>query len=773
MPYKSAKQKRLMQAVQHSPEFAQKVGIPQSVGRKFAEHKAKGGSIKKAANIIRTYHGGAGELPAAIRPGSRLHTSPDPEVANSYALERSGGDNMFEPAWMMPLDVDVSGYGSGDDLYDAWRHIYPHKAHDEWLDSHPSQAAIADDPSVIQELIRRGVKGIKGAWDFGFNDSQKEVPTVVVIDPKTAKGAYTKKAKGGLAHLAGGGSVKGGLNLFSNLMEYVRSLNIAKPLPAEGWEQMLKAPEYKLEGVKFPIPPEEHQFFGTQDILARLRAEGQPVDKVGMLQQLEANQPKLSEKTLATLTNNAPVYDSPSYVLPGPVVGPSSFDRPKAAYSESLTHYQPRLRDVDPTADPDLPFAQLEDLIDLRRPPEEMANRWRGYVAGEPIPHNPPQPLDVVKIATDADLMRNPIYEPAAHHFNELNANLLSHSRATRRQTVEGLPIRLVEEIQSDWHQQARDKGGYRTGPDANEAKIIQLENELQAARASDDPLAYAHAASIEGQLDQLRAPFDESKPPIAPFRKNYGAVELKKQLGEAIESGDEYLAWTTGEQQRDRYASALKKQVDKIHWNRNRDGTYDIIPRKGSTDVSPQVSVKASDLDGLLGKDIANQLRAGEGYSGTVQGDNLTVGGQGMRQFYDKDLLETAKKVVRQYGGNPETDIHMVKVPGSGTDRNNPRTLEIERELDAMDNDPPDDNSPEMESWLATFEELTNELDKLTRGNPYNEVPAIRLTPQLKATYNKIKEKTGAGFSRYAVPPLALGPMATELLQQDETPWQ
>lgn len=41
MPYKSAKQKRLMQAVAHNPAFAKKVGIPQSVGRKFEAHKSK------------------------------------------------------------------------------------------------------------------------------------------------------------------------------------------------------------------------------------------------------------------------------------------------------------------------------------------------------------------------------------------------------------------------------------------------------------------------------------------------------------------------------------------------------------------------------------------------------------------------------------------------------------------------------------------------------------------------------------------------------------
>ena len=47
MPYQSDKQERLMRAVAHSPSFAKKVGIPQSVGQKFEAHKAEGGTVKK------------------------------------------------------------------------------------------------------------------------------------------------------------------------------------------------------------------------------------------------------------------------------------------------------------------------------------------------------------------------------------------------------------------------------------------------------------------------------------------------------------------------------------------------------------------------------------------------------------------------------------------------------------------------------------------------------------------------------------------------------
>ncbi len=48
MPTKSKAQAKLMRAVAHSPEFAKKTGIPQSVGKEFmAEDKAKKAKSKR------------------------------------------------------------------------------------------------------------------------------------------------------------------------------------------------------------------------------------------------------------------------------------------------------------------------------------------------------------------------------------------------------------------------------------------------------------------------------------------------------------------------------------------------------------------------------------------------------------------------------------------------------------------------------------------------------------------------------------------------------
>jgi ABC-type phosphate transport system auxiliary subunit len=51
MPAVSKKQERFMQAVAHSPKFAKKVGVPQSVGREFT--KSGGGEVKESKSMMK------------------------------------------------------------------------------------------------------------------------------------------------------------------------------------------------------------------------------------------------------------------------------------------------------------------------------------------------------------------------------------------------------------------------------------------------------------------------------------------------------------------------------------------------------------------------------------------------------------------------------------------------------------------------------------------------------------------------------------------------
>jgi hypothetical protein len=53
MPSHSAKQHKFMEAIAHSPSFAKKVGVPQSVGKDFASAD-KGRKFSKGGNTMAT-----------------------------------------------------------------------------------------------------------------------------------------------------------------------------------------------------------------------------------------------------------------------------------------------------------------------------------------------------------------------------------------------------------------------------------------------------------------------------------------------------------------------------------------------------------------------------------------------------------------------------------------------------------------------------------------------------------------------------------------------
>jgi len=72
MPSKSKKQHNLMMAVAHSPAFAKKVGIPQSVGKDFAEAD-KGRKFKQGGTMAtKEMHSEKGEMKKDIAQDKKL-----------------------------------------------------------------------------------------------------------------------------------------------------------------------------------------------------------------------------------------------------------------------------------------------------------------------------------------------------------------------------------------------------------------------------------------------------------------------------------------------------------------------------------------------------------------------------------------------------------------------------------------------------------------------------------------------------------------------------
>ena len=197
-------------------------------------------------------------------------------------------------------------------------------------------------------------------------------------------------------------------------------------------------------------------------------------------------------------------------------------------------------------------------------------------------------------------------------HFEDI-PNYVAHMRVNERAGPAGKPGLFIEEIQSDRHQQAREKG-------------------------------------YEG----------EKAVPDAPFRKDWSLQMFKRGLRDAVASGKEWIGWTTGDTQAARYD--LSKQVDYIDYRKVGTDGYDVsVFGKDGSELFSETGINQSRVTDVVGKEIADKIVKGEGkqskyYRATgrreLSGVDLKVGGEGMKGFYDKILPSEVQKYVKQWGG-------------------------------------------------------------------------------------------------------------------------
>jgi hypothetical protein len=154
---------------------------------------------------------------------------------------------------------------------------------------------------------------------------------------------------------------------------------------------------------------------------------------------------------------------------------------------------------------------------------------------------------------------------------------------------------------------------------------------------------------------------------PRAPFvedTEKWTELALKRVLKYAADNDYERVAWTTGEQQNKRYD--LSKQIDALHWRKYEDGTYSIIAMKDARDVFTEHDLTPERLVDYVGKDVADRIIAGKGkvlglrdeqnpYR-ALTGLDLTIGGKGMRGYYDEIVPQVANKIAKRFGAKAET---------------------------------------------------------------------------------------------------------------------
>jgi hypothetical protein len=268
-------------------------------------------------------------------------------------------------------------------------------------------------------------------------------------------------------------------------------------------------------------------------------------------------------------------------------------------------------------------------------------------------------------------------------HFDE--PNILAHLRMKDRVDTKGNKTLLIEEAQSDWHQKGGEYG-YQT-PELKR-QLDDVNTELQAAKFkyseyddqkmleelgfdelfSSDPMKpdFVEQSLLATRIDELgnmQANLESKLRdalPDAPFKtddkSSWYNLALKRGLLEAVEGGYDKLALTTGRQQADRYD--LSKQINEVRLGGDEQRGFTVSAFDKSNNPVIMESIDTLDaLPNLIGKDAAKSLvdqpltDTTSGSARILAGQDLSVGGEGMKQFYDRTLPNTLGKLVKQDG--------------------------------------------------------------------------------------------------------------------------
>lgn len=246
-------------------------------------------------------------------------------------------------------------------------------------------------------------------------------------------------------------------------------------------------------------------------------------------------------------------------------------------------------------------------------------------------------------------------------HFPDV-PNYVAHMRTNERDG--GL---FIEELQSDRHQAGRKKG-YKESvtPDTLAIRVQKGRKrdffEIYDTSTGDIVEAYldtqeiAEASLTEWQSKKSRTRNVEGIAD-APFRTTWPLALFKRALRDAVASGKDWIGWTTGETQGDRFD--LSKQIDQLNYSGDAETGWGLQLVKDGEVIS-ETDVSDDKLDDNVGKDVATRIRSGVGNIGmgtvgTLEGLDLKVGGSGMKGFYDNMLPKEIGKYVKQWGGKVE----------------------------------------------------------------------------------------------------------------------
>ena len=200
---------------------------------------------------------------------------------------------------------------------------------------------------------------------------------------------------------------------------------------------------------------------------------------------------------------------------------------------------------------------------------------------------------------------------------------------------------------------------------------------------------------------------------PNMPMKKTWDELTIKRMIKEAADNGYDAISWTPGEAQAARYD--LSKQVDTIHAFKKSDGNFDLsgIGKDGRS-LNFGSGISPDKLSDVVGKELAEKIINQKSESKNYSGLDLKVGGEGMKAFYDKMMVDKVNQIAKKFGGKVETK----EIPIS--------TKEKLKDIEGM----------------SSFEAAEYMKQNKNKGQP---IHVLKLTPKLK------KVATEKGFPLFS----------------------
>ena len=437
------------------------------------------------------------------------------------------------------------------------------------------------------------------------------------------------------------------------------------------------------------IKPEEIKWTGIDDAIRDLTKDGK-VSKGALVEWLRTNgQVKFEEVTLGNLGDKFTVEERPGqiqwgdFVVLGPARNEISAHKTRAEAEEAAATMQEGydshgggMQTAARFGNYTLPGGSNYREVVLAMPHTTKPQFVIAYKDGggqlggmtfDTLEQAEAEIADTFPNRTDLEVQsfyrEEPVSDYTSTHFPNV-PNYVAHMRLNEREDAEGKPGMFIEELQSDRHQQGREKG-YSDGNPQTPFSVVDKGNNSFAvvdARGVEIIAAgtreYAESRARDFERNGVPTYLDSARSggiPDAPFRKDWPLQMFKRALRDAVASGKEWIGWTTGETQADRYD--LSKQVSKIETYKKAPETVNFVVRDlNGKIIMEENSMPMDKVADTIGKEMAEKI-ANQPIEEKIDyaGNDLKVGGEGMKGFYDNMLPKEVGKYVKRWGAKVE----------------------------------------------------------------------------------------------------------------------